>query len=335
MKNKHKNIGVIGLGQIGGSIARALTHQAEHVYGFDTDKAIKNTAQRYGIHVLDSSEDLVNLCSIVFITVSLEHNADSVEHIVRIADKKTEETIITDVASYKKGTYYESSRRPFFIPGHPMAGTEGYGFQSSNPDLFNGANWALIVDNQNDLSHVLDLLVVIQSMRASILLATPDWHDRAVSLISALPHVLSAVLSITAHETEDVHSILRLAAGSFRSGTRVMQSNPKFVQELLFLNKNTLMPLVERALRSLKRIRTSLKNEDKNDLSHLLKMARDTAIESIEPQKKVTNKIIKTRTGMSSLLGLRNKGVTISRVEEKPYGYEIQTKELDLPIIFK
>lgn len=246
MQSEAPTIGVIGLGQIGGSISATLEALNYPVIGHDCEPETCRAAARDGIEVVGTIMEVVERSTLVFIAVSIQSNLQVNEEVIAVCRHMTNPPTITDVASYKKGTTIAPGELPYLIPGHPMAGTQLSGYHARNPRLFENSPWVLVIEPGTDPNHLLRLIRVVNLMGAEVQMTTRDWHDTTMSLVSALPHAMSEVLTRTVRTVENPESKLSLAAGSFRSGTRVMLSDPTFVSELLLLNRETLKPLLDR-----------------------------------------------------------------------------------------
>jgi prephenate dehydrogenase len=118
-----------------------------------------------------------------------------------------------------------------FVGGHPMCGTERSGHAAVDPDLFTGARWAVCLEPGTDLTRWLRVAEVALAVGAEVVPATAAEHDDAVAAISHVPHLLAAALAAAAAEAGPL--ALALAAGSYRSGTRVAASDPAFVTAMV------------------------------------------------------------------------------------------------------
>lgn len=327
-------VGVVGLGQIGGSIARGLALRGVSVTGTDTDPYALESAKRSGINIVADLRAVVASSSVIFVCVSLDANKRVLQEIIEAAGECDAAPTITDVASYKKGTSFRPDGYVGLIPGHPMAGTHGHGFNSSNPDLFVQAQWILTADDVIENDRIVPLIRIITSLGARVQLCSSAWHDEAVSMISALPHVLAIALGKVSVESDDCESKLSLAAGSFRSATRVLQSNPRFIQELLFFNTDTLLPLIPSVVDVLQNIAHALRSGDRKHLAALIEDARHSAV-YIEGKEvfSVPQEVRLTEVNLF-LQSLVNTGHSISKVEENSdsirFGLEyLHTKSFD------
>jgi prephenate dehydrogenase len=245
------NIAVIGLGLIGGSMLRALAAAGHRVLGFDADPAVRATArtaaakvptdQRWQITatIRDAAAD----ADLVVLAVPLPALDDVLDALVASGFHG----LITDVTSVKGPVREAVARRmsaaatPLagFIGGHPMAGREQSGFAAADPALFTGCAWVLCLDDPAALDDWLTLADLITSLGARVVPSTSPEHDRAVAVISHVPHLMALALAAAAAEDP---LALTLAAGSFRDGTRVAASRPELVAAMCGGNAEAVRP---------------------------------------------------------------------------------------------
>jgi prephenate dehydrogenase len=215
-------VGVVGLGQLGGSLAAALVRAGRPVSGWDTDPQAREAAAARGVRITRE------LSGVVVLAVPLPAMATALDGLTVDPD-----ATITDVGSVKSpvlatvGTAFGSR----FVGGHPMCGTERSGHEAVDPDLFNGARWAVCLEPDTDLSRWLRVAEVALVVGAEVVPVTAAEHDDAVAAVSHVSHLLAAALAAAAGEAGPL--ALALAAGSFRDGTRVAGSDPAFVTAMV------------------------------------------------------------------------------------------------------
>jgi len=242
-------ITIIGLGLIGGSIAKALRDKLGFckITGVDTDEtalglAIGDGTISRGIRHPD--EDVYR-SDIIFICTPIKQ---ALEYINELAPHLPSTCIITDVCSTKGeiAEYVESLEKPLcFIGGHPMAGTEKSGYRNSYSHLFENAYY-VITPGSSATQEAIDILSsIISKMGAIPLVMSPEEHDRAVCGISHLPHVIASALVNTVKKLDENSGIMQtLAAGGFRDITRIASSNPGLWENIIFSNKQKVLDLI-------------------------------------------------------------------------------------------
>jgi len=215
-------VAVVGLGQLGGSLAAALVAAGRQVSGWDVDPAACDAAAARGVAITQE------LAGVVVLAVPLPAMGSALEGLTIHPD-----ATITDLGSVKRPVVaeLEAAFGGRFVGGHPMCGTERSGYAATDPALFNGARWALCVEPGTELARWLRVAEVVLAVGAHVVPVTAAEHDDAVAAISHVPHLLAAALAAAAAEAGPL--ALALAAGSFRDGTRVIGSDPAFVTAMV------------------------------------------------------------------------------------------------------
>ncbi|MGY1733209.1 prephenate dehydrogenase/arogenate dehydrogenase family protein [Geodermatophilus sp. SYSU D01045] len=215
-------VGVVGLGQLGGSLAAALVAAGREVSGWDVDPAAREAAAARGVRVTRE------LGGVVVLAVPLPAMATALDGL----DVDPAATV-TDLGSVKVPVLASvgAALGGRFVGGHPMAGTERSGHGATDPGLFRGARWALCLEPGTDLRRWLRAAEVALDAGAEVVPVTAAEHDDAVAAVSHVPHLLAAALAAAAGEAGPL--ALALAAGSFRDGTRVIGSDPAFVTAIV------------------------------------------------------------------------------------------------------
>ena len=213
---------VVGLGQLGGSLAAALAGAGREVSGWDVDPAARDAAAARGVRISREA------AGVVVLAVPLPVIATALEGLTVDPD-----ATITDLGSVKRPvvTAMEAAFGSRYVGGHPMCGTERSGHTAVDPTLFTGARWALCLEPGTDLRRWLRVAELALAVGAEVVPATAAEHDDAVAAISHVPHLLAAALAAAAAEAGPL--ALALAAGSFRDGTRVIGSDPAFVTAMV------------------------------------------------------------------------------------------------------
>ncbi|MPQ97997.1 prephenate dehydrogenase/arogenate dehydrogenase family protein [Modestobacter sp. I12A-02628] len=233
-------VSVLGLGQLGGSLAAALAAAGRPVSGWDVDPAARDAAAAAGVRVSDRLE------GVVVLAVPLPVLATALDGL-----ELAEDATVTDLGSVKVPVQQALGARlgDRFVGGHPMCGTERSGHAAADPALFRGARWAVCLEPGTSPARWLRVAEVALAVGAEVVPVTAAEHDDAVAAISAVPHLLAAALAAAAADAGPL--ALSLGAGSFRDGTRVVGSDPAFVTALLEQNAGpvaTALAAVQRQL---------------------------------------------------------------------------------------
>lgn len=223
------NIGVIGLGLIGGSIFKNLLESKKHnVVG------ISRSVNEYNV-----SKDYTNLqgCDLVFVCTPMNVTLEVLD---KLENYLSENTIVTDVCSLKEFVSKKTYKYKF-IPSHPMAGTEHQGWSYAFPDLFEGATWAITPKDDTNIEDFSKLKSVIEELGASTIVTTPLEHDKAVALISHAPMLVAQALCKNIQNNELAQ---KLAASGFRDTTRLAMSNVEMANDMIVMNKDNIKDVV-------------------------------------------------------------------------------------------
>jgi prephenate dehydrogenase len=215
-------VAVVGLGQLGGSLAAALVAAGRTVTGWDTDPAARDAAAARGVSIGRA------LSGVVVLATPIPALGTALEGLDVAAD-----ATVTDLGSVKVPVLADLGARfgSRFVGGHPMCGTERSGHAATDPELFRGARWAVCLEPGTELPRWLRVAEVALAVGASVVPVTAAEHDAAVAAVSHVPHLLAAALAAAAAEAGPL--ALGLAAGSFASGTRVIGSDPGFVTAMV------------------------------------------------------------------------------------------------------
>ncbi len=267
-------VGIIGLGLIGGSLAKAFRRQEEiTVLGWDADASITEFAQiAQAIHAPLTDDRLGELDLLLLAT----YPEAVVAHMTRLAPLLSAKTTVIDCAGTKEkvcaGVFPLAEQHGFlFLGGHPMAGTHRSGFRASRADLFEGAPMVLVPPRFDDirlLDRAKTLLEPVGFGRISI--TTAQEHDKRIAFTSQMAHVVSNayIKSPTARNHDG------FSAGSYKDLTRVAWLNPAMWAELFLENKENLLFELETFMTALGEYQKALREEDFDSLCRLLDEGR-------------------------------------------------------------
>ncbi|MGH3787358.1 MAG: prephenate dehydrogenase [Pseudonocardiaceae bacterium] len=276
-----RELRVIGLGLIGGSLLRAADEAGWKVRGTARSDATTTAAQQAGFDITSSIGDLLSdgaEDALVVLAVPLPTVVDVLPIVARHAPRCR----LTDVVSIKQPIAAAVARRvPLarYVGGHPMAGTSDSGWHAGSATLFTGASWAVASDDSADPVVWAQVARLALDCGAHVVPAGAADHDAAVARVSHLPHVLAAVLASVGAGGGPM--AMALGAGSFSDGTRVAGSRPELVRAMCEGNRSALLEAVDDALGRLGAARGSLAStgglEATIRAGHLARQAFDTA----------------------------------------------------------
>lgn len=269
------NIGIVGLGLIGGSIARALRHDTkETVLGTDISSDVMYKAKLLEVIDGELTDERMGICDYIIISVYPQATIDFVKNNYK---KFKPGAIVMDTCGVKKivcdALMPLAAENDFtFVGAHPMAGIERAGFENSNHSMFNNASLVLTPPKGANIELLSQLKKFWGSIGFTNLeITTPENHDRIIAYTSQLAHVASSayIMSPTALD----HS--GFSAGSYKDLTRVARLNEKMWTELFLENREDLLREVKCLIGSLKEYETALENSDEEKLCALLKKGRE------------------------------------------------------------
>lgn len=266
-------IGIVGLGLIGGSLAKSIKKNTAHtVYGLDKDAEVMKKAALIG--AIDG--ELTDVGALDMLIVALYPSA-TVEFVKSNAAAFKKDCIVMD-ADGVKGVVCEALfplAREYgftFIGGHPMAGLEFSGFDYSKDALFKNASMIIVPDT----NVTMDKLETVKSLFLSlgfsrIQPSTPVEHDKMIALTSQLAHILSSAYV----KSPSALNHKGFSAGSFQDMTRVARLNEDMWTELFFDNKSNLLVEIDGLIEHLKEYKTALYDDDREYMHQLLKEGRE------------------------------------------------------------
>ncbi|UNU26218.1 prephenate/arogenate dehydrogenase [Microcoleus vaginatus] len=270
------NIGIVGLGLIGGSIGLDLRLRGFNVFGVSSRQQTCSRAQARGV-VNEASIhlSLMAAADVVFICTPL----GSIEPIVRdLVPYLSRDTIVTDVGSVKTPIVQAvSSLWPNFVGGHPMAGTAESGIEAAVSDLFVGRPYVVTPTPQTPTLAVDKVEEIARLLGAKVYRCEPEEHDRAVAWISHLPLMASATLVAACDREGDRHIVnlaQHLASSGFRDTSRVGGGNPELGVMVAKYNREELLRSLSIYRDSLDEFITDIEAENWQALEHKLKQTQ-------------------------------------------------------------
>lgn len=267
------NIAIVGLGIIGGSLAKAFSKYTDHhIIGINRTQATLERALADGaVHEIGSPESL-GKADIVYMCTYPEH---IVEFIEENADKFSKSCVITDVCGIKSeicGRLTEICRAHglTFCGSHPMAGKEKFSYEAADPELFKGASYIIVPCGSGEEAVKLLADRAMEIGFGSIRVADPAEHDRMIAFTSQLPHVLAC--SYVKSPCCPKHK--GFSAGSYRDVSRVASINENLWTDLFLDNKDPLCAEIDILVDNLKMFRRLIAEGDENELRNQLRSAR-------------------------------------------------------------
>lgn len=274
-------IGFVGLGLIGGSIAKALKQNAPEyeMIAYDVDKKMLDLAVEEGI--INKGYNKLNeafcTCDFIFLCAPVTKND---ENLVKLSGYLKDGAVLTDVGSVKGDIHRHISKlglKEYFIGGHPMTGSEKTGYANAKPELFENAYYMITPTELTTIDRVESYKKLVQLMGAIPLVVHPDVHDYLTGAISHLPHVIAASLvNLVQKEDEKQDGMMKMiAAGGFRDITRIASSSPEMWEAICMTNAENIVKLLEKYIADLEDIKKSISQQEKKAIYHFFSQARD------------------------------------------------------------
>lgn len=266
-------VGIVGLGLIGGSFAKAYHEQGHRVLAFDADQSVFEFATLFGAVDGALSDETLPDCDLILIAIypgaAVEYLKDHGAHI-------GEKPVVIDCCGTKRlvcAACFSLARELGFtyLGGHPMAGNHHSGFKYASSSMFHGAPMVLVPEDRNDitlLSRVKELLSPAGFGRISV--TTAEKHDEMIAFTSQLAHVVSN--AYIKSPTADRHK--GFSAGSYKDMTRVAWLAPQMWAELFMENKDFLIAELDTLMSNLQQYRDAMEQNDLPELIRLLDEGR-------------------------------------------------------------
>ena len=249
------SVGIVGLGLIGGSLAKRLAKLPEcSVYAWNRHKNMYDEAKSLGITCVENVQDLAKVrTNVLILCNALVAMPSILQEIAPYIDKSC--TTISDVGSVKtlvREQVAAAGLQDCYVGAHPMAGSEFTGWEASSAELLENALWALTVDNNTEFWRVRNILQMIVSLcknRAIVL--DDETHDKSAALISHMPHVVATALANVLCEQSNRAIALQLSAGSWRDMTRVALTDPQRTRAMVSENRHNTAKLLRSVISEL------------------------------------------------------------------------------------
>lgn len=270
----NQNILIVGLGLMGGSYAKGLTHIGYHIMAIDTDPAAISYALESGIIDEGRTEvdpQMVRKADVIIFGLYPHLIADWVRENQTYFKYGIR---ITDVTGVKRCIVYEVQdilrEDVEFIPAHPMAGREVYGVQNSDERMFHNANY-IVTPTEKNTKEAIDWCKDLGRLLgfSNVAVLTPEEHDEMIGFVSQLTHVIAVALM----DCSDNTHLVDYTGDSFRDLTRIANINERMWSELFLVNKDALLDQMDSFMSEMDVLRNMLRNDDKQGLCEKMKLS--------------------------------------------------------------
>lgn len=276
-----QRICIVGLGMIGGSIARGLRQALPDltITAVDQDAEALETAREDGtLTAAGSIEELLGSADLVILAVP---PLTLPGFLAQLQAHAREDAVFTDVGSVKTHIIEaladcDANFASRFVPGHPIAGSEKSGYEASNPELFAGRKLILTPLPQNNAAAVAEVNRLWRILGAEVLGMSPSRHDEVLAATSHLPHLLAyAIVDLLLHQ-DSSEDIFRYAAGGFADFSRVASSNAQMWSDVFVANAEATEKVLDQYIDYLQSLKALINQRAGEDLKTIFQRAKQT-----------------------------------------------------------
>ncbi|MCM1124609.1 MAG: prephenate dehydrogenase [Eubacterium sp.] len=272
--------GFIGLGLIGGSIAKAIRNHFPdaHIIAYDPNAASLELAAKEQVadEICSSIDNSFHSCDYVFLCAPVTHND---KNLLILSKYLSPDTILTDVGSVKTDIHRQVERlglKNQFIGGHPMTGSERFGYPNSKAALLENAYYILTPSDSVPKDKLAEYHNLVESIGAIPLILSYEEHDYVTAAISHLPHVIAASLVNLVKNADSKEGVMKMiAAGGFKDITRIASSSPAMWQQICLTNTENISKLLKLYIKSLTDISVCLDQHAEDALYDFFDTARN------------------------------------------------------------
>lgn len=288
---KHITCGFVGLGLIGGSIAKALKQHDSSIYLYAYDANPDNVTLAHEECIVDSvlesisdtylsdtGESIYCLsdCDIIFLCAPVSKNNENLTILKNILSDKT---LITDVGSVKTGIHKQILDQGLshqFVGGHPMTGSEKSGYANAQAIILENAYYILTPTSDVSSDKVELLKELVSDMGALPIILEPQKHDYVTAAISHVPHLIAAALVNLVKDSDDSDAMMKtLAAGGFKDITRIASSSPEMWEAICMSNATNITSLMDDYIHALEDIKAMVSEQKEGSVHALFRKSKD------------------------------------------------------------
>jgi prephenate dehydrogenase len=282
---------VVGVGLIGGSLARAAREHGlvSRIIGLGRGEENLRRARELGvIDVMETDwEKGLRDAEIVVLATPVE---SIVQLLPRVASLCQDETIVTDVGSVKGSIVQEAERTlptpGRFVGGHPIAGTENSGAEASFATLFVDRKTILTPTERTDPEALGKVRRLWEAVGSTVVLMDTEHHDRVMGFVSHLPHVVAYALVHTVYsEDQREGNLARFSAGGFLDFTRIASSHPEMWRDICLMNRDALLEAIESYALTLDKLKELILAKDGKGLEEHFAQCRKTRADLLKTKK--------------------------------------------------
>lgn len=281
-KNIYNTVAIIGGGLIGSSLLLSIKENSlcKTIKIYDSNSDVREKLKKIiepdniftNIEETVKNSDLVVLCIPVG---SMKETAKKISKILKVG------CILTDTGSTKSSVIDDIkshlSEKTFFIPSHPLAGTENSGPEAGFANLFKGKYWVIVPYCPIPIEIMEDFRKFLSGTGAIVETMKPDYHDKILAITSHLPHLIAYTIVGTATDLEDQtkHDVVRFSATGFRDFTRIASSDPIMWRDVFLNNKEAVLEMLQRFSEDLTYLQRAIRWSEADKLEDLFTKTRE------------------------------------------------------------
>ena len=281
MNSSFKKISILGLGLIGTSILHAIKKKLDKEiisFAYDIESDHRNIVSEMGIatFVCDNISEAVKDAELVILAIPV----GAMETVARLISPHLKpNTLITDTGSTKASVMKDVNtylpENVFFIPSHPIAGTEYSGPKAGFSSLFENRYWLLVSDIETENSDKLSNFFT--KLGSKVEIVSIEYHDRILAITSHLPHLIAYTIVGTASdlETDLKNDVIKYSASGFRDFTRIASSNPIMWRDIFLNNSEAVLEMLQRFNEDLSDLQKAIRKKDGKKLESFFSRTRN------------------------------------------------------------
>lgn len=278
---------IIGVGLIGGSLARAAREQGliSEFSGFSRRESHLQRARELGVIDRYSTDlaEAIEGCDLIILATPLKAMPPVLTALAKLVD---DSVVITDVGSAKRGVIAAVDQAfdgvpPRFVAGHPIAGTEKSGVEASFPELYQDRCVILTPDDNTNAEALKKVDQLWSGIGAEVVHMSAQHHDEVLAATSHVPHVLAFTLVGTLAKMQEHNEIFKFAAGGFRDFTRISSSDPEMWRDISLENSDAILNVLARFQEEIEALKQSIRQQDGEQIEAYYRRAKQARDEHV------------------------------------------------------
>ncbi|TCK92856.1 prephenate dehydrogenase [Natranaerovirga hydrolytica] len=308
-------ISIIGLGLIGGSLAKTIRFRNLPIKTFAYDANVSTLKQAKDEGIIDEYTTTLTKqflsSDIIFLCAPVEYNNELLN---TIKNDLSSNSIITDVGSVKQNIHETVDKtiiEDIFIGGHPMAGSEKSGYNASTHYLLENAYYVLTPSKKVSQDKVTLLNDFVKAIGAIPILLNYNEHDYATAAISHVPHIVASSLVNLVKSSDQNGLMKQLAAGGFKDITRIASASPDLWKQISLTNKDQILKILTNYIQQLNTFKDNLMEDDADSIFEFFNEANDYRNSFADPSTSIIEKSYSIMVDIPDELGIIGKIATL------------------------